>query len=198
MQTGDKKEKIEQVIIVEGRDDTNAVHRAVDAETIETHGFGITRATYALIEAAASKKGIIILTDPDYSGEEIRRRIAERFPDAKHAYIGRRAATSGQDIGVENAAPEAIISALRTARKKSGCGAESGADSEAGIAVFCMDDLIRAGLVGKKDSASVRAAAGEKLGIGYGNARAFLRKLNAYAITSEEFDEAVKLSEGLQ
>ena len=37
--------KINEVIVVEGRDDTRAVKRAVDAETIETHGYGITAAT---------------------------------------------------------------------------------------------------------------------------------------------------------
>ena len=36
------KSKIREVIIVEGRDDTAAVLRAVDAQTIETHGFGMS------------------------------------------------------------------------------------------------------------------------------------------------------------
>ena len=34
-------QKIEEIIVVEGRDDTAAIRRAVDAVTIETHGFGI-------------------------------------------------------------------------------------------------------------------------------------------------------------
>ena len=36
-----EKLKVEEVIVVEGRDDTNAVLRAIDGMTIETHGFGI-------------------------------------------------------------------------------------------------------------------------------------------------------------
>ena len=36
-----EKLKIKEAIVVEGRDDTIAVKRAVDGLTIETHGFGI-------------------------------------------------------------------------------------------------------------------------------------------------------------
>ena len=45
-----EKRTIHEVIIVEGRDDTAAVKRAIDGLTIETHGFGIRRETCALIE----------------------------------------------------------------------------------------------------------------------------------------------------
>ena len=61
-----EKRKIEEVIVVEGRDDTAAVKRAIDGLTIETHGFGIRRETWALIEKAYREKGIIIFTDPDH------------------------------------------------------------------------------------------------------------------------------------
>ena len=37
----DKKPKIKEAIVVEGRDDTLAVSKAVNAITIETHGFGL-------------------------------------------------------------------------------------------------------------------------------------------------------------
>ena len=33
-------QKINEVIVVEGRDDTAAINRAVEAKTIETHGCG--------------------------------------------------------------------------------------------------------------------------------------------------------------
>ena len=50
-----------------------------------------------------------------------------------------------------------------------------------------MDDLKMTGLTGGEGSAALRAAAGKKLGIGGGNSKAFLRKLNSFAITKEEF-----------
>ena len=61
--------------------------RAVDAVTIETHGFGIREETWQLIEKAYQTKGIIVFTDPDTAGEQIRRRIMKRFPEAKEAFL---------------------------------------------------------------------------------------------------------------
>ena len=63
---------IKEVILVEGRDDTAAIKRAVNAQTIETHGYGIRKETWALLEKADREKGLIIFTDPDFAGNQIR------------------------------------------------------------------------------------------------------------------------------
>lgn len=79
--------KINEVIVVEGRDDTCAVKRAVNAETIETHGYGITAATWKLIDKAYSTCGIIVIYGSRQRGERIRKRIMEKYPDAKEAFL---------------------------------------------------------------------------------------------------------------
>ena len=81
------KKTIKEAIIVEGRDDTTAIRRAVDAVTIETHGFGMPDHIWPVIEKAYQEKGIIVFTDPDYAGEKIRRKIIERFPACKQAFL---------------------------------------------------------------------------------------------------------------
>ena len=110
------KNKIKEIIVCEGRDDTAAIRRAVDAETIETHGFGMSPAMWEQIEKAACTSGIIVFTDPDHAGGLIRRKIKERFPDAKEAFLPREEARKKDNIGVENASPEAIREALSKAR----------------------------------------------------------------------------------
>ena len=105
-------ESIAEIIVVEGRDDQAAIKRAIDTETIATHGYGISKDTWELIEKAYNTRGIIIFTDPDFAGKEIRRRIKERFPNAKEAFLDRKDATKGDDIGIENAKPAAILEAL--------------------------------------------------------------------------------------
>ena len=55
-----------------------------------------------------------------------------------------------------------------------------------------MDDMIKWGLAGGEDSCRLRAAAGDRLGIGTGNTKAFLKKLNAFGITKEELDLCIK------
>lgn len=183
-----EKLKIKEAIVVEGRDDTIAVKRAVDGLTIETHGFGIRRETWQVIEKAYNEQGIIIFTDPDFSGEEIRRKLTAQFPDAKQAFLARTDATKKGDIGIENAEPEAITEAL----KKAHCTAAEGED------LFTEADLFEAGLVGRADSRDRREAIGKILGIGYGNGKTLLNKLNKFSISRESFAEAVDKIEDKQ
>lgn len=171
---------IKEVIVVEGKDDEAAVKKAVDAEIIITHGYGISQKTYKRIEEAYDRCGIIIFTDPDYAGENIRKKLSQRFPHAKHAFISKEAGTRDDDIGVENASPSAIIKAL------SGARAESRQKNE----LFSMGDMVNAGLCGGEEAAARRNRLGEILGIGYGNTKTFLRRLNNYGITVEEFNTA--------
>lgn len=177
------KMKIKEVIVVEGRDDISAVKSAVDAEIIQTNGFAIRKkGNIEKLRVAYENKGLIVLTDPDFVGDELRKYIQKYFPKVKHAYISRRAGTKAGDVGVENAKPEDIIEAL----KKAKC------ELEEKLEIFTMDLLIDYGLNGGADSKELREKLGEELGIGYSNGKQFLSKLNRYGITLEEFQEAYK------
>ncbi|MDF2718037.1 MAG: rnmV, partial [Paenibacillus sp.] len=103
---------IKEVIVVEGKDDTTAIRRAVEAETIETGGSAINEDVYRRIELAQQKRGVIIFTDPDHAGERLRRLITARVPGCKHAFLSQEEATKKGDIGIENASPETIRKAL--------------------------------------------------------------------------------------
>ena len=170
---------IREIIIVEGRDDERAVRAALDAEIIVTHGYGISAATFSRIEKAAESCGIIIFTDPDHAGELIRKRIGAKFPDAKHAFLAREDAEKAGDIGIENASPESIREAISKARGSVVRDKEE----------FTHGDLLRYGLTGAAGSAQRRDQMGRALGIGYGNSGTFLRRLNRYGITREEFEK---------
>ncbi|GGK32008.1 hypothetical protein GCM10010965_26050 [Caldalkalibacillus thermarum] len=64
--------KIKEVIVVEGRNDTIKVQQAVEADTIETGGSALGAEVVERIRLAQERRGVIILTDPDYPGEAIR------------------------------------------------------------------------------------------------------------------------------
>ena len=175
---------IREAVVVEGRDDAAVVDRAVRAVCITTHGFGISEETWELIGNAYRTTGIIILTDPDHAGETIRRRVSERFPEAKHAYVARDQAESAGDIGVENAAPKTVREALLRARATVRRDAEAGPE----ITGALLDEL---GLTGAPGSADLRAETAKALGIGYGNGRTFLRRANGFGITREKLISTV-------
>ena len=176
--------KIEQALIVEGRDDTCAVNRAVDVMTIETHGFGMSDEMWQRIDRAYRTSGIIILTDPDRAGENIRKKILERYPDAGQAFLPRDKALKKSNIGVENAKPEDIAEAIEKALKNMRLR-----DGSRGSGDFTAEDMDRFGLSGGPGASERRARLGDALGIGYGNGKTFLKRLNAFGITREEFEE---------
>jgi len=74
------KEKISQVIVVEGRDDTANLKRYFDVETYETRGSAINEQDIARIQRLHQRHGVIVFTDPDFNGERIRRMIMTAIP----------------------------------------------------------------------------------------------------------------------
>ncbi|MBQ2867046.1 MAG: DUF4093 domain-containing protein, partial [Firmicutes bacterium] len=55
---------------------------------------------------------------------------------------------------------------------------------------FSNSDLFELGLAGGENAAQLRNQIGRILGIGYGNTKLFLRRLNEYGITREELENA--------
>ncbi len=186
-----EKPGIAEIIVVEGRDDTAAIRQAVDAVTIETHGFGIREETWDMIETAYRTKGIIVFTDPDTAGEQIRRRILERFPDAQEAFLDQSQAEKDGDIGIENASPEAIRQALAKAHGPAGGTVPTEACGTAGDEAFTTADLFSWGLDGVAGAAKRRRELGQRLGIGKATAKTFLQRLNRFGISREEIEGAL-------
>lgn len=173
---------IKEVLIVEGRSDVARIQAShIDVDMITTDGFNLRPAVIEQIRCAYEKRGIIILTDPDGAGERIRKYLSERFPKAKHAFIPRKDAIANNDLGVEQASPEAI----RLALEKTRCAVFEPQE------IFTMQDLMAAHLNGSSDAADRRAQVGAILGIGYGNAKQFLKRLNHYGVTRCEWDDAI-------
>lgn len=172
---------IKEVIVVEGRDDITAVKQAVDAELIATGGFGINAKIIERIKEAQKRKGVIVLTDPDFAGEKIRSIISKRVKGIKHAYIAQEDGMKGDNIGVENATPEVIIEALNRAKSS----------EEERVEFYTAQDMFYFKLTGQDDSKKRRIMLGSIIGIGYGNATQMLSRLNNYGIPKEEFTEAI-------
>lgn len=172
---------IKEVLVVEGKMDVVAIDKAVEADCIITEGFNLKPQALDSIAKAYQKRGIIIMTDPDSAGERIRRFLTKRFPEAKHAFIPKEDATANNDIGIEQASPEAIRTALVKVRTMDWEPTNN----------FTGADLLRAGISGSPAASEKRAKLGAVLGIGYANAKTFLQRLNHYGITRQEFQQAV-------
>jgi len=176
------KPRIQETIVVEGYHDARAVKAAVEAEIIITSGFGIREETFRRVAWAQAHGGVIVLTDPDHAGEQIRKRLTDRVPGIRHAWISRRDGLKEGDVGVENATADVILEALtkaRIAERHPGPG-------------HTQQAMARWGLSGCADAAQRRDRLGAALGIGYGNAKQLLHRLNHYGITAEQIEEALR------
>ncbi|WP_127588097.1 ribonuclease M5 [Paenibacillus koleovorans] len=178
---------IKEIIVVEGRDDTVAIRRAVLAETIETGGSAIDASVLKKIALAQERRGVIVFTDPDHAGERIRNIIKAHVPGCKHAFLTREAASRRGDIGVENASDEAIREALANVKTDYVGGAE-----DAAAPGVTQADLMVAGLLVHPDAAGRRLLVGERLGIGCCNGKQFLKRCAMFRITKAEFEEACR------
>ena len=86
-----EKKRIRLPIIVEGRYDKSTVSSIFDATVITTDGFGIfnSKEKVALIKKLAERGGIILLTDSDGGGKQIRSYLSGILPKDKlfHVFI---------------------------------------------------------------------------------------------------------------
>ncbi|SFM40355.1 ribonuclease M5 [Salibacterium qingdaonense] len=176
---------VKECIVVEGKADTMAVKRAVEADTIETNGAAVGEDVLKRIALASERRGVIIFTDPDVPGERIRRIVSREVPGCRHAFLTKADADSGGDgsLGVEHAPPEVIRRALQSVRNEMPRTAEK-------TEPVTRQDLLDAGMMAGADSRRRREKMGEKLNIGYSNAKQFLHRLHVFNIQRAEFARA--------
>lgn len=178
-------EKIKEVIVVEGRDDTKRLSLAVNCDTIETRGSAINQEILDQIDLANQTRGVIVFTDPDGPGEAIRKIISKEVPGVKHAFLtrdeARRRSESKESIGIEHASVAAIRNALSQV-------VEERMETEPTVS---KQFLIQQDLIGSPQSKALREALGEQLRIGYTNGKQLEKRLNMFGITEAEVSEAL-------
>jgi ribonuclease M5 len=173
-----------EVIVVEGRDDTRRMKEVFgEIETFETGGSALNNEKLAQIKALQENRGVIVFTDPDFPGQQIRNAIIEVVPEAKQAYLDQADARpkSGKGLGVEHASASAIREALDGAMTPVAKKVEH----------LSQTFLIRLDLIGHADSKQKRQLLANKLGIGYVNGKQLLNRLNMFGITEAQVLQAL-------
>ena len=192
---------IEEAVIVEGKYDKIKLSNFLDAMIVETGGFAIYKDKKRLqfIRRLAMERGIIILTDSDHSGFQIRNYIAKGLPpqQVKHLYIPdvygkehrKQKPSKEGKLGVEGMRPQVILDALRRA----GATFAQQDESEAPVhPVITKADFYEWGLSGRPDSTARRAAVLHALDLpAHMTANALLEFINAVG-THEQVAEIIQ------
>lgn len=175
------KIKVTEAIVVEGKYDKIKLSSLLDALIISINGFGIykDKEKLSLIRTLAEKRGLIIITDSDHAGFQIRNFLknAVRTGNIKHVYIPdvfgkekRKDKPSAENkLGVEGMSVKALAEAFARAGINFSDKTESQENFETNETKFSKaqvrEILFDAGLIGGADSVGKRGAFQKKLGL---------------------------------
>ena len=209
---------VDALIVVEGSNDQRAVERAVAPR----HGCRILKGSYdaaaghydvpdvviAKLAAAANDGArVVVLTDSDVAGRQMRGVVVREVPGALHAFLGTHLSSAETDtathkagnVGVEHASVKDIRIAVAQARPAASAGGSAGVSRRE----FDRADLEKWGLCGPPVGApdpkwsafggvtERRRLVGEYLGVGDCDAKQLVRQLNLF-FTREEADAAIE------
>lgn len=174
--------KINEVIVVEGKNDTNKLKSFFDCDTIETNGTHLSKKVLEVLKEINQTRGIIIFCDPDTPGEQIRRKINDVIPNAKNAFIKKECARTHKKVGVEHASKEELEKSLKhllTYQEK----IEN---------TLSMEEFIALGLNGQTNSSQLREKLGNQLFIGKCNAKTLFKRINMLKMNATQIKKVLE------
>lgn len=174
---------IQEVIVVEGRDDTIRLRTYFEIETIETNGSAINAQTLAVIAQAQQQRGVIVFTDPDYPGEKIRKTIMQAIPGVKHAHLRRdECMAKNGKVGIEHAkrpALERALSAVATPKQPQ-------ADT------VTWEQLIQLDLIVGQKAKRDRELLAVHFHLGHVNAKQFYKRLQMFGVSAKQIVDYIE------
>ena len=192
--------KVKEAIVVEGTYDKIKLSSFIDGVIFVTGGFSIinNKKKSETLKTIAEKMGIVILTDSDSAGFQIRNYIKQLIPEGpiKHAYIPeihgkeKRKTVAGKEglLGVEGISPEIIINALKDA----GCEIDGEKSDAKESLPITKTDLYLLGFSGTQNSAKKRQALLSSLGLPSKISSNMLLSVLSRLLTKDELERLSK------
>ena len=169
------KAYIPGVIIVEGKHDVSKLSLLYEGVYVVTNGYEIPEKEISFLKALDKNTQVIILTDKDESGKQIRSRLVELLPQA---------------INIEIEAPKSS--------KKKGVAECSLLDIKNALDKYVKDrpisheyNLYELGLMGASDSKRNRELVANRFNLGIINSNNIISRLNLLNIKEEEIRKVI-------
>lgn len=170
--------KINEVIIVEGKTDTQLLQSFLEVDTIETGGSAINNKTLEYIKTVSETRDIIIMTDPDFPGKQIRDKISALVPNCKHAFVDKKKAIKNNKVGIAETSKIDILEAL-----------ENVVTFNENSNSISWSEFLTLGIIGNKQK---RLQVYEYFHLGYGNVKTLYKRLNLAGVSCEKIMEVLK------
>ena len=162
------------LFVVEGTHDEHHLKSLYqNIETISVGGSAIQQDVIDFLVQYQDQFEIILLFDPDFPGEKIRKKVAEMLITPKHIYIDQQVAKNKRKIGIEHVSKKHLDEALQHIVMNQYRNTLS------------KEAYIELGLEGQQDSKQKRILVGKALHLGYANAKTLYKRLNLIGTTKD-------------
>lgn len=170
------------VLVVEGTSDVNKLTNIIDADFVICNGSAVSNETISYIKELVKTRIVVVLTDPDFPGMQIRNKIAKEVKGVYHAYVDRKKASNGKKLGVA----ECDVEEIKRAIANYVCYVETD------LHQLSMQDMVELKLTGDASSSQNRELISKHFHTGYSNAKTLLKHLNMLGVKKEELIEVLK------
>ena len=107
------KYHIEQVIVVEGKADEAYLSSFIDAVYVTTNGYEIPKEEIEFLNNPKNKNGVIVLTDSDEAGKQIRNRLDNLLINKTHVEVDVVKCNKNNKHGVAECEKEELLNVFK-------------------------------------------------------------------------------------
>ena len=161
---------ISNIIVVEGKDDEAFLSSFIDAIFVKTNGYQIPKEEIDFLNNPRNQKPIIILTDSDVAGKQIRERINKLVNKGLNIEVDIVKCNKKNKHGVAECEREEVINALKEHIDN----------------IILKETITNADIVSLDIDKSKREIICEELKLGLCNNKTFIKRLNYLGYTKEE------------
>lgn len=176
----------QKIYVVEGTHDETLLKQIdPNIRTVSVGGSQIKEDVIRFLKTYEDKFQIILLLDPDYTGEQIRKRIAKHLTNPTHIFVQKHKAISKnkKKIGVEHLSLEDLKTMLLHEVQEL-----------PKVESITLDSLYKLGLSGQTDSKVKRDYLTSKLNLTYSNSKTLIQRLNWLGLSYKDLEDILYAS----
>ena len=171
------------LLVVEGKSDVNFLKQFLEVNFYTTNGSDLSKEKILYLkQVSQSGKQIIVLTDPDFPGEKIRKEINQNIPESINVFLPKEKCLKKDKCGVAECDKETILEALSKIKT-------NGIIQKKYITIEQLNAL---GLSGNAQSKKNRQQICDRLNLGFCNSKTMIKRLYNMGIDFSKLEEVVK------
>lgn len=172
--------EIKEVIIVEGKSDKQFLETFLKADILTCNGSAIDGFDIEYVKELANKRGVIILTDPDYPGQKIRNWLTSKISVCKQAFVRKENSIKHHKVGVAEASKEEVLLALENV-------VTFDSNNKGNLK---SSDLLKLNIIGLNSKTNKQKII-DHFHIGYCNSKTLLNRLNLLNVSLLELESVI-------